>query len=73
MDNGLAKSRIIFVFVFLASLSGLIHVFIKGSIVEDRGAFVGIAQIFNYSIDHIFSSGVIGGLFCECIYTTDKV
>ena len=72
VDNGLAKSRIIFVFVFLASFSGLIHVLIKGSIVADRGAFIGIAEIFKYSASHIFSSGVIGGFICECIYLLFK-
>ena len=72
VDNGLAKSRVIFVFVFLASLSGLIHVFIKGSIVEDRGVFIGIGTIFKYATNHIFSSGVIGGLLCECIYLLFK-
>ena len=68
VDNGLAKSKIIFVFVFLASLSGLIHVFVKGNIVADRSVFIGIAEIFKYSTAHVFSAGIIGGLFCECIY-----
>lgn len=68
VDNGLATSKIIFSIIFLVSFSGLIHVFVKGSINSDLGVFVGPAPIFEYSSAHLFSSGAIGGLFCECIY-----
>lgn len=68
IDNKLAKSKTIFAFIFLASFSGLIHVFIKGSINSDLGAFIGVGEIYKYSADTVFSSGVIGGLLCEGIY-----
>ena len=68
VDNGLAKYKILFSLIFLVSLSGLIHVFVRGGIAEDRGAFIGLVPIFKFSAGHIFSSGILGGLFCECIY-----
>ena len=71
-DNKLAKSKILFTFIFLLSLSGLIHVFVKGGVSEFREGFVGIAPIYRYSSTHFFSSGVFGGIFCECIYALFK-
>ena len=68
VDNGMAVSKLIFTFIFLMSLSGLIHVFVKGNIVADRNIFIGPAPIYAYSAENVFSSGVIGGLFSECIY-----
>ena len=72
VDNKLAKSKIIFTFIFLLSLSGLIHVFVKGGVSEFREGFVGIAPIYRYSSTHFFGSGVFGGIFCECIYALFK-
>ena len=68
VDNGLASSKVVFAIIFLVSFSGLIHIFIKGKIEADLSAFVGVGAIFDYSSGHLFSSGVFGGLFCECIY-----
>lgn len=68
VDNGMALSKIIFAFIFLVSFSGLIHVFVRGAIVSDRGVFVTLKPIYIYSSEHLFSSGVIGGIFSECIY-----
>ncbi len=72
VDNKLAKSKIIFTFIFLLSLSGLIHVFVKGGVPEFRDGFVGIAPIYRYSSAHFLSAGVFGGFFCECIYALFK-
>ena len=68
VDNGLAISKVVFAVIFLVSFAGLIHVFTKGSINSDLDVFVGVGSIFEYSSAHLFSSGAIGGLFCECIY-----
>ena len=72
VDNGMATSKVIFAVIFLVSFSGLIHIFIKGAINSDLGTFVGIGAIYEYSSAHLFSSGAIGGLFCECIYALFK-
>ena len=68
VDNGLAASKTVFAFIFLVSFSGLIHVFVKGSINSDLSAFIGLVPIYEHSAGHVFSSGAIGGIFCECIY-----
>ena len=68
VDNDLADNKVVFAMIFLVSFSGLIHVFVKGSIESDLGVFVGIGKIFGYSSEHLFSSGVFGGFLCECIY-----
>ena len=68
VDNGLAKSKIIFTLIFLVSFSGLIHIFVKAGVEEFRDVFVGAGQIYDHSSKNVFSSGVLGGMFCECIY-----
>ena len=72
VDNGLAKTKIIFAFIFLLSLSGLIHVFVKGSVPELREGFVGLGAIYKYSANNFLSSGMLGGFLCECIYALFK-
>ena len=72
IDNGLAKSKIIFTYIFLISFTGLIHVFVKGSVEELREGFVGIGELYRYSTGKFFSAGVFGGFFCECIYALFK-
>ena len=72
VDNGLAKSKIIFTVIFLLSVSGLIHVFVKGSVPEFREVFVGPGAIYKYSSENFLSSGMFGGIICECIYALFK-
>ena len=68
VDNHIVVSKTIFTVLFLMSFSGLIHIFVKSSINPDLAAFLMPPEIFTYSFNNIWSSGVIGGFFCECIY-----
>lgn len=68
VDDHIVVSKTLFTVLFLMSLSGLIHIFIKLNINSDSSAFLMPPEIFTYSFNNIWSSGVIGGFFCECIY-----
>ena len=68
VDSRIVTSKVIFTILFLISLSGLIHIFIKSSINPDLDAFLLPDVLFEYSFSNIGSSGVIGGFICECIY-----
>ncbi len=68
VDSRIVTSKVIFTVLFLISLSGLIHIFIKPSIDPDVNAFLLPDVLFEYSFSNVGSSGVIGGFICECIY-----
>ena len=68
VDNHIVVSKTVFTILFLMSLSGLIHIFVKSNMNPDPTLFLMPDTIFKYSFDHIWSSGAIGGFFCECIY-----
>lgn len=68
VDGGMVVSKVIFAILFLISLSGLIHIFIKPSIDPDLSVFILPQRLFEYSFSNIASSGVIGGVICECVY-----
>ena len=68
VDGHMVTSKVIFTVLFLISLSGLIHIFIKGTIDPDLDAFLLPDVLFRYSYSNIGSSGVIGGFICECVY-----
>lgn len=68
VDGRMVGTKLAFTVLFLISLSGLIHIFIKGSINQDLDAFIKPRQLFEYSYSNIASSGVIGGFVCECVY-----
>ncbi len=72
VDSEIVVSKVIFTILFLISLSGLIHIFIKGTIDPDLDAFLLPDKLFEYSYSNIGSSGVIGGFICECIYLLFK-
>lgn len=68
VDGGMVVSKVIFAILFLISLSGLIHIFIKPSIDPDLSVFILPQRLFEYSFSNIASSGVVGGVICECVY-----
>lgn len=68
VDSGIVISKVIFSILFLISLSGLIHIFVKPQINADTNLFILPPEIFEYSYSNVISSGVIGGFICECIY-----
>ena len=68
VDSREVGSKVIFTILFLISFAGLIHIFIKPSLNADPNAFIMPLELFEYSYSNIFSSGVIGGFICECIY-----
>ena len=68
VDSREVGSKVIFTILFLISFAGLIHIFIKPSLNTDPNAFIMPLELFEYSYNHIGSSGVIGGFICECIY-----
>lgn len=72
VDSHKVLVKIIFSILFLVSLAGLIHIFIKGTINPDLEAFLMPDVLFNFSYSNIASSGVIGGFICECIYALFK-
>lgn len=72
IDTETVKSKITFTILFLISLAGLIHVFVKSYINSDLNAFLFPNVILEYSYANIVSSGLIGGFVCECIYALFK-
>ena len=68
VDSRTIKAKIVFTVLFLLSFAGLIHIFVKGAINPDVTAFLLPDKIFTFSTGKVFSSGAIGGFFCECIY-----
>ena len=72
VDSESVKSKLIFTILFLISLSGLIHVFVKSSMNPDLSVFIFPKTILEYSYANIVSSGLIGGFICECIYALFK-
>ena len=68
VDSHIIKAKITFTVLFLLSFAGLIHIFVKGAINPETSAFLLPNEIFAFSSGRIFSSGAIGGFFCECIY-----
>ncbi len=68
VDSRIITSKVIFTVLFLISLSGLIHIFIKPVINPDTSAFILPLKLFEYSYSNIGSPGIIGGFICECIY-----
>ena len=68
VDSRTIKAKIVFSVLFLLSFAGLIHIFVKGAINPDVTVFLLPDKIFAFSSGKIFSSGAIGGFFCECIY-----
>ena len=68
VDSSILKEKIIFTVLFLVSFAGLIHIFVKGAINPELTSFVTPDKIFIFSTGKVFSSGAIGGFFCECIY-----
>lgn len=72
VDSNSVFAKTVFSILFLVSLSGLIHIFVKGNINSDIEAFLLPPELFEYSYSNIASSGVIGGFLCECIYSLFK-
>ncbi len=68
VDGRIVGAKVTFTILFLVSLSGLIHIFVKGSINPDLDVFIKPRELFEYSYSNMASSGVIGGFACECIY-----
>ena len=68
IESGVIKAKIFFTVLFLTSLAGVIHIFVKESINPELAKFINPVEIYNYSTSHLFSSGLIGGVFCEGIY-----
>ena len=68
VDSHIIRAKIAFTVLFLLSFAGLIHIFVKGAINSDVTAFLLPDKIFEFSAHKVFSSGAIGGFFCECIY-----
>ncbi|MBO5715416.1 MAG: DNA translocase FtsK [Clostridia bacterium] len=68
VDSHMVRAKIVFTVLFLVSFAGLIHIFVKGAINSDVTVFLLPDKIFAFSSEKIFSSGAIGGFFCECIY-----
>ena len=69
VDSNVVWSKILFSTLFLISLSGVIHVFLKPQINPDVNAFLLPETIFEYSYNNLVSSGIIGGTISECIYS----
>ncbi len=72
VDSGIVFAKVIFSLLFLISLSGLVHIFIRGEINTTAEAFLLPKEIFEHSYSNLVSSGVIGGFICECIYALFK-
>ena len=68
VDSHVVVSKVIFSFLFLVSLSGVIHVFLKPAINPDLEVFLTPREIFEYSYNNLMGSGVIGGFISECVY-----
>jgi S-DNA-T family DNA segregation ATPase FtsK/SpoIIIE len=72
VDTGVVIAKVIFSLLFLISLSGMVHIFIRMQIAPAEDAFLLPREIFEYSYAHLLSSGVVGGFLCECIYALFK-
>lgn len=72
VDSHVVFAKVIFSILFLVSLSGLIHVFLKPTINPDTGVFLMPGQLFEFSYNNPISPGVIGGFVCECLYLLFK-
>ena len=72
VDTNVVGAKVIFTVLFLISLSGLIHIFIKPEINPDTNVFIFPIDLFEYSYNNIASPGVIGGFICECVYALFK-
>lgn len=72
VDSRVVGSKVAFSILFLISLSGLIHIFLKSSINSDLNAFIVPRDLYEYSFSNVASSGVVGGFICECVYALFK-
>ena len=72
VDTEVVLSKVVFSLLFLISLSGLVHIFIRNQINPNEDAFILPRELYEYSYSHLISSGVIGGFICECIYALFK-
>lgn len=69
VDSHVVLAKIVFSTLFLVSLSGVIHVFLKPSINPDTNVFLVPKEIFEFSYNNLVSSGVLGGFVSECVYS----
>ena len=72
VDSKVVTSKIIFSILFLISLSGVFHIYMRPAISAETEVFLLPKQIFEHSYSNIFSSGLVGGFVCECIYALFK-
>ncbi len=68
VDGKMVGSKVVFTVLFLISLSALIHIFVKSEIDPDLSVFILPQTLYEYSVNNVISSGVVGGLMCECVY-----
>ena len=72
VDSEVVISKVIFSILFLISLSGVVHIYLKPAIDPDLSVFILPRRIFEYSYSNLLSSGLIGGFICECVYALFK-
>ena len=72
VDTHVVGAKVLFTVLFLASLGGFIHIFVKPLINPDTSAFLMPLDVYQYSYSNIASSGIIGGMLCECVYALFK-
>lgn len=68
VDGRMVVSKTVFTVLFLVSLGGLIHIFVKPNIDPSLDTFIFPQTLYEYSKNNIISAGVIGGTICEGVY-----